>query len=103
MTDRYDICTGRDDRDGKTRWTKIGVMFPAKSGDGFAIKLDALPLPNKDGDVWIKAFVPQPRDTQEAVAQVNRQRPTGIPERPQVRGGSAPSLDDDVPFRQEWR
>lgn len=100
MTDRYDICTGRDDRDGKTRWTKIGVMFPAKSGDGFAIKLDALPLPNKDGDVWIKAFVPTPREAQEPeerrqATPVARARPTGIPERPQPRGGA---LEDDIPF-----
>lgn len=59
MSTRYDICTPRKDKEGKTRFVKIGVMFPAKEGDGFAIKLDALPLPDEKGDVWIKAFPPR--------------------------------------------
>jgi len=29
---------------------------------------------------------------------INRQRPTGIPERPQPRGGGMPDLGDDIPF-----
>lgn len=102
MTARYDICTGREDRDGKTRWTKIGVMFPAKSGDGFAVKLDALPLPNKDGDVWLKAFVPREKDdapSQESRvrSEVDRHfgRPSGMPEKPR---NSGPLESDEIPF-----
>lgn len=80
MASRYDIVTGRKDKDGKTFWTRIGVMFPAKEGDGFSIKMEALPLPNEKGEVWLSAFVPKPRD-----------------------GGNAPQLrepDDggDIPF-----
>jgi hypothetical protein len=62
MTNRDDLCTGRKDKDDKTHWTKIGVMFPAKNGDGFAIKLEALPLPNDKGEVWVSAFAPKERD-----------------------------------------
>ena len=62
MANRYDLVTSRKDREGKTRYTKIGVMFPAKEGDGFSMKLEALPLPNDKGEVWISAFVPRERD-----------------------------------------
>lgn len=110
MNARYDICTGRDytDRDGnpKTAWTRIGMMVPAKTGEGFAIKLEALPLPNRDGDVWIKAFPFVPKEEREAApaprqAPQERQRPSGFPERP--RGGSAALDGDEIPFNAEFR
>jgi hypothetical protein len=44
MADRYDLKVARTGRDGKTYWTKIGVMFPMKERDGFNITLEALPL-----------------------------------------------------------
>lgn len=66
MATRYDLCTGRKDKDGKTFWTRIGVMFPAKEGDGFSIKLEALPLPNDKGEVWLSAFVPKAKDSNNA-------------------------------------
>lgn len=59
---RYDLMTGRKDKDGKTFWQRVGVMFPAKSGEGFAIKLEAYPLPNEKGEVWLAAFVPHDKD-----------------------------------------
>jgi hypothetical protein len=62
MTDRYDILSGRPGKDGKTFWVRLGSMFPAREGDGFAIKLDALPLPNEKGECWIKAAPAKPRD-----------------------------------------
>ena len=34
----------RSDADSKGYWLKIGAAWPHKSGDGFTIKLDALPL-----------------------------------------------------------
>jgi len=110
MTIRYDICTGREDRDGKTRWTKIGVMFPAKSGEGFAIKLEALPLPNKDGEVWVKAFVPrereegqEPEERRPATRAAGKVDYDALPRPTPTRNGSAASLDDSIPFRPEFR
>jgi hypothetical protein len=44
MADRYDLKVARQGKDGKTYWTKIGVMFPMKERDGFNITLEALPL-----------------------------------------------------------
>lgn len=63
---RYDLCTGREDNKGVKRWQKVGVMFPSKEGDGFSIKLEALPLPNDKGEVWVSAFVPRDKDEQPA-------------------------------------
>jgi hypothetical protein len=87
MTTRYDLCTDRKDQNDKTHWTKIGVMFPAKNGDGFAIKLEALPLPNDKGEVWVSAFVPKDKD--DSAPPARQQAPT--------RGGRDP-LDGDIPF-----
>ncbi len=85
MTTRYDAVISRKDKTGKTRWTKIGSMFPSKEGDGFNIVLDALPMPNAEGQAWISLFVPKPRDG-EAPA-----RPAGKAERI--------DMDDEIPFR----
>lgn len=66
MTDRYDAVISRKDRNGKTRYTKIGAAFPAKDGkEGFSIVLDALPMPNAEGQAWISLFVPKPKDASE--------------------------------------
>lgn len=97
MTTRYDILTSRRDGDGKTRWTKIGVMFPAKQGDGFSIKLEALPLPNEKGEVWLSAFVPRERDDEQprgsSAARVSSGR----------RATTSEAIDDAIPFAPEWR
>ena len=70
MADRYDAVISRKDKNGKTRYTKIGAAFPAKQGEGFNIVLDALPMPNAEGQAWISLFVPKPRDDMD-------QRPKG--------------------------
>jgi hypothetical protein len=62
MTQRYDAVISRKDREGKTRYTKIGAAFPSKQGQGFNIVLDALPMPNAEGQAWISLFVPKAKD-----------------------------------------
>ena len=85
MTTRYDACTGRKDKNGKTYWTKIGAAFPAKEGkEGFNIVLDALPMPNADGQAWISLFVPKPKEGQ---AQPQAADP-----------GARDDMNDDIPF-----
>lgn len=82
---RFDIVSPRPKKDGGTYWLKIGQMFPAKDGEGYSIKLDAIPLPNEKGEVWIKAFVPreqtQPRQQAGGAARNHRA-----------------DLDDSIPF-----
>ena len=89
MTERYDLCVARSyetNGEKKTTWTRIGVMFKSRNGDGFDISLEALPLPELyEGKLRtsIKAFVPRPRD--------------GAAPRP----GPAPAAGggrDDIPF-----
>ncbi len=80
MTTRYDAVISRKDKDGKSRYTKIGAAFPSKQGDGFNIVLDALPMPNAEGQAWISLFVPKPKDSSA----------------PPARGGD--DMNDDVPF-----
>jgi hypothetical protein len=92
MTTRYDLCTGRKDQNDKTHWTKIGVMFPSRDGTGFAIKLEALPLPNDKGEVWVSAFVPKERDDNAPRQQAATRSQSAAPSR-----SSAP-IDDDIPF-----
>ncbi len=90
MIDRYDAVTSRKDRNGKTRYTKIGSAFPAKDGkDGFNILLDALPMPNADGQARISLFVPKPKEDQASSGSTGRPR--------------SDDMNDDVPFAPEFR
>lgn len=85
MADRYDLVTVHESgQEGKKRYTNIGTMWPSKKGEGFTIKLNALPLPNEKGEVWISCFVPKPRD--DSPRQVTH------------RDAMAPGPDDGIPF-----
>ena len=84
MTTRFDICSGRPKKDGGTYWIRVGSMMKVREGDGYSIKLDAIPLPNEKGEVWIKAFVPREQQDQRKPA-----RQAGAGER---------GLDDRIPF-----
>lgn len=102
MATRYDAVISRKDKDGKVRYTKIGAAFPAKDGkDGFNIVLDALPMPNAEGQAWISLFVPKPKED----ADHHDQRP--ISERAQekikrpdkISSGRDDDMDgDSIPF-----
>ena len=49
--------TDKLDDSGKpvTRWQNLGIAF-YKEGKITGIKLEALPLPDKNGEVWIRLF-----------------------------------------------
>jgi hypothetical protein len=69
VAERYDALTVRESN-GKSYFTKLGAMFPNKSGDGFTLVLDAVPA-SVDGQYRILLKVPQARDDrqQQAPAQ----------------------------------
>ena len=79
-------------KDGKLK--PIGAAFPSKQGDGFNIVLDALPMPNSEGQAWISLFVPKPRED----AEHHDQRPAA--EKSRGRDPISSGLDDDrdIPF-----
>ena len=81
MTDRYDAVTSRKDKNGKWRSTRIGSAFPMKEGkDGFNIVLDALPMPNAEGQAWVTLWPAKAKDaTTDTPAQSNE-------------------MNDDIPF-----
>jgi hypothetical protein len=62
--DRYDMLTVRE-KDGRAYFTKIGVMFPNRNGEGFTAYFEALPIPGPDGcKVVIKKAEERPRTAQ---------------------------------------
>lgn len=92
MADRYDVVTSRKDKDGKWRSTRIGAAFPAKDGkDGFNIVLDALPMPNGEGQAWLTLFPFKPKED----AEHHDQRPAAEKSRGRSRNDD---MNDDVPF-----
>ena len=40
----------------KKRYTKVGSMFISEDGSSYSIKLDVLPIPNKDGEIWLSCW-----------------------------------------------
>ena len=40
----------------KKRYTKIGALFMDSETGNMSAKLDVLPMPNKNGEVWLKFF-----------------------------------------------
>ena len=61
MVKVLDVVQPREGKDGKTYWQKLGVKFVSDDGKE-SIKLDALPLPNERGEVWMNVFEQRPRE-----------------------------------------
>jgi hypothetical protein len=82
MTERLDALTVRESN-GKSYFTKIGVAFPAKSGSGFSVLLDAVPA-SVDGQYKILLMEPKPRDDRQPSRDTRQPAPA--------------DLDDDIVF-----
>jgi hypothetical protein len=65
MADRYRLVVPRKDRDGKTWWTKVGVMWPLKGKDGFSITMEALPLMTMNDSNELECRIMVLDDTQD--------------------------------------
>lgn len=105
MADRYDAVISRKDKQGKVRYTKIGAAFPAKDGmDGFNIVLDALPMPNAEGQAWISLYVPKAKEAAEHHDQrpiserAKPRRDDPISTRRHPAGYDGRDMDDEIPF-----
>ena len=63
----YDVVSGRKViGQDKKRWTNVGVAFEDGDGKITGIKLNALPLQNENGEVWLSLFEQKPRDNVQA-------------------------------------
>lgn len=60
MTERLDALSVRESN-GKSYFTKIGVAFPSRTGNGYSVLLDAIPAP-VEGQFKILLMVPKERD-----------------------------------------
>ena len=86
MADRYEGSSPRKGKDGKTYWTRVATMWPAKDGsDKFQAVFEALPLPDAEGRVVVLFSPPRDRDRDDRPPAAERT----------TRGGG---LDDDIPF-----
>jgi len=92
---RYDILSPRPQKDGKTRWHKVGAAFPRDKG-GFSLVFDSLPLPDAEGRVSLMMWEAKPRDD-------NHQGNTGGGYAGGSTGGVRPDFDPEIPFSMEWR
>lgn len=92
MAQHMEIVSVRPGKE-KPVYIRIGAMFPAKDGkEGYTIKLDAMPLPNEKGEVWLMVRPPFEKDAQRGgYSAAPRPAPASRTPQPQI-------LDDEVPF-----
>ena len=80
----YDVVQGKKIPNmEKKRWQKLGVAF-VQDGKVTGIKLDALPIPDEKGEVWLSLFEKKPREEMNSFAS-SQQRTSEI-------------LDDEIPI-----
>lgn len=60
----FDISQAKEvvkDGETKTHWINHGIGFQ-KEGKNIRIKLESLPIPDKDGEIWLNVFPQKPKD-----------------------------------------
>ena len=82
---RFDICTPRAGRDGKTYWTRIGTAWQNEKGT--QLVFDALPIPDSEGRVVANLF--EPRDNNAG---------GGRGQRADTRSSAPVDDEDRIPF-----
>ena len=87
---RLDAMTGRKYKDAqgqeKTSWLRIGVLLMKDDGK-MSLKLEAYPLPNEKGEIWISFMEPRDRRTAPDPAPA-----------PGRNTRARDDLDDSIPF-----
>ena len=81
----YDVVSGRKvPGQDKKRWTNVGIAFEGDDGKISGIKLNALPLQNENGEIWLSLFEQKPKEGMNSYAS-SQQRTSEI-------------LDDEIPI-----
>lgn len=100
MTDRLDALMVRSYQSGnetKNAYTRIGVAFPLANGEGYRLKLEAVPVPTiYEGKIDCTLLLVPPKEFED-----NRSpsKPSKAPAFEGAGGGGG----DDIPFSAEWR
>ena len=80
----YNVVQGqkrRSDPD-KSDWVKMGIAF--EDSKGMRIKLNALPIPNQEAEIWLSLF---PMDDKGK-----------LDNQPSQQNNSSGDLNDEIPF-----
>ena len=98
----FDLMSPRPQKDGSTRWFKVGAAFPRDKG-GFSLIFDSLPLPDAEGRVTVLMTEPLPKDGQQ-----QRGGSSGYGQSGGYGGGAGGGMpsqvdDSDIPFAPEVR
>lgn len=92
----FDLVSPRPQKDGSTRWFKVGAAFPRDKG-GFQLVFDALPLPDNEGRVSLMMWEAKPRDGQQTSG--NARQSSYDAQKPQGGGYGGAAVDEsDIPF-----
>ena len=79
MSNKFNVVVPRKNKNtNKTYWHRIGIAF--QKDKGMSVKLESLPLPDENGEVWINLF---PQEVN--LNQHNKDR-------------SLKEIDDEIPF-----
>jgi len=90
---RYDLVSPRPQKDGSTRWFKVGAAFPRDKG-GFSLVFDALPLPDAEGRVSLMMWEAKPRDDHSRAGRSGAHRAAYDAQAPDPRDADF----DPIPF-----
>lgn len=86
MVQRLDALSPRPKRDGSTFWVRIGTAWRAKQSEGYDLTLDALPLADKEGRVFVALREPKDDNRKPAAQETYNDAPL------------SEQLNDAVPF-----
>ena len=88
----YDVVQGKKiPGQEKKRWVKMGIAF-VQDGKISGIKLDALPIPDEKGEVWLSLFEKKPRE------EMNREMDRLGTFNNKEQKNAYEELDDEIPI-----
>lgn len=104
MSKRYNVVQAKEiEGREKPFWVRLGTAF--EGAKGLSIKLDALPLPNRESEVWLKLFEQDghgvnSQDGHGVSSGTNGSSSSGQFSAPAGEAAALPraDLDDDLPF-----
>ena len=85
MKKMYNVVQGQKRRNDpeKSDWVKLGIAF--EDSKGMRIKLNALPIPNQEAEIWLSLF---PQDDKGKVDNQSFQQ----------NRSAGKDFDDEIPF-----
>ena len=85
MKKMFNVVQGQKRRNDpeKTDWVKLGIAFD--DSKGMRIKLNALPIPNQEAEIWLSLF---PMDDKGKIDNQSSQQ----------NDNAGKDFDDEIPF-----